>query len=96
MNKIDTCQFVIMQSRLVCRTTVSTFSKCKSCKFVCSERKPTKDELDEVYNNYDYNTEESSLTSASMKKYKDICNHIMSLGKISSVLDVGCGRRQYL
>jgi 2-polyprenyl-3-methyl-5-hydroxy-6-metoxy-1,4-benzoquinol methylase len=70
--------------------------KCKSCNFVYSKQKPTKEELDEVYDNYDYSMENSSPTSASIKKYKDICNYLMSLGKISSVLDIGCGKGAWL
>ena len=97
MNKINICPVCAYPKS----ANVSDYSehflvKCKSCNFVYAEQIPTQDELDEVYNSYDYNTENSSPTTASMKKHIDICNYIKSLGKISSVLDVGCGKGAWL
>ena len=97
MNKINSCPICgHAKSSSVSYYSEYFLVKCNSCKFVYSEQKPTQQELDEVYNNYDYSTEDSSLTSASMKKHIDICKYIMSLGKISSVLDVGCGKGAWL
>jgi 2-polyprenyl-3-methyl-5-hydroxy-6-metoxy-1,4-benzoquinol methylase len=69
-------------------------AKCRSCSLVFSNRVPKKEELDEIYNNYNYDS--AGLTEASKLKRENIANYILSKGNISKVLDVGCGKGEWL
>ena len=70
--------------------------RCKSCSFVFSQRKPTKEELEEVYGRYNY--VDAEATVATLEKKQKIAKYLLQLGGIDtgSALDVGCGKGEWL
>ena len=68
--------------------------KCTSCGFVFSNRIPQESELDDVYNNYNY--EAMTETVATLYKRKDIAKKVISLKPTEKVLDIGCGNGVWL
>jgi len=68
--------------------------KCMSCGFVFSNLIPQQSELDDVYNNYNY--EATTGTAETLSKREDIARKLTSLKPMLSVLDVGCGNGAWL
>ena len=69
-------------------------SKCLNCSLVFSNKKPTKEEINDVYSNYNY--ENHPPTEITKLKIKEITEHLFFLNKPNNVLDVGCGQALFL
>jgi len=70
--------------------------RCKNCSFVFSERKPTTEELEDVYGRYNY--EGAEATAATLEKKYKIAKYLLQLsgGGNGAVLDIGCGKGEWL
>ena len=79
---------------LLKKNTKDYLAKCISCAFVYSTRKPTKSELDAVYNNYDYGN--TPVNSTAVLKRRSIARILNTHKNIKLVLDVGCGSGEWL
>ncbi|MCL4477973.1 MAG: class I SAM-dependent methyltransferase [Deltaproteobacteria bacterium] len=68
--------------------------RCKQCKLVFSNRKPTRAELDKIYNAYI--RDNNIKTELTLKKLRLIADNLGKVSKAKRVLDIGCGNGAFL
>ncbi len=69
--------------------------KCQNCRFVCMERIPTLEELNDHYSTYAYEGE-GYLSPLTVQSYQRLLDEWEPFRKNNRILDVGCGRGWFL
>lgn len=69
-------------------------SKCLNCSLVFSNKKPTKEEINNIYSNYNY--EDFTPTEITKIKVREITKKLFNLNNPIKVLDIGCGQALFL
>lgn len=68
--------------------------RCRKCSFIFSRRRPSREELNQVYSAYSRGVKVP--TPLTLLKYHGIVSQLSRLRNIDTVLDVGCGDGHFL
>ena len=70
--------------------------RCRSCGFVFSCEKPTRADYDRVYGAYDYEAEDAARTSLTVKKERELAEHLAQFRQTNKVIDLAAGAGHFL